>query len=77
MILPKVELRGLGTRSACHEHTRMTFTDRLQTWGIENINGERRYTRHVDFTGPKGESVQTRLVFDYREILDLLTIDLC
>ena len=55
----------------------MTFTDRLQTWGIENINGERRHTRHVDFTGPKGESVQTRLVFDYREILDLLTIDLC
>jgi len=55
----------------------MTFTDRLQTWGIENINGERRYTRHVDFTGPKGESVQTRLVFDYREILDLSTIGLC
>lgn len=36
-----------------------------QTWGIEKINGERRYTRHVDFTGPKGEKVQTKLIYDY------------
>jgi len=36
-----------------------------QTWGVEEINGERRYARHVKFTGPKGEDIETRLVYDY------------
>lgn len=36
-----------------------------QAWGIEDINGERRYARHVDFTGPGGENIQTKLVYDY------------
>ncbi|PCH33754.1 hypothetical protein WOLCODRAFT_135294 [Wolfiporia cocos MD-104 SS10] len=38
----------------------------VQTWGFEVINGERRYVRHVDFTGPKGEKVHARLVYDYQ-----------
>ncbi|KAH9950448.1 hypothetical protein B0H21DRAFT_723399 [Amylocystis lapponica] len=38
-----------------------------QTWGFEDINGERRYARHVNFTGPKEEKIQARLVYDYRE----------
>ncbi|KAJ7278923.1 hypothetical protein C8J57DRAFT_1304952 [Mycena rebaudengoi] len=37
-----------------------------QTWGMEEINGERRYARHVDFTGPKGEEIKARLVYDYQ-----------
>ncbi|KAF4623244.1 hypothetical protein D9613_002115 [Agrocybe pediades] len=36
-----------------------------QTWGIEEINGERRYVRHVKFTGPKGEDIEAKLVYDY------------
>ncbi|KAF8879320.1 hypothetical protein CPB84DRAFT_1793415 [Gymnopilus junonius] len=36
-----------------------------QTWGIEEINGERRYVRHVKFTGPGGEDIEAKLVYDY------------
>ncbi|KAF8807726.1 hypothetical protein BYT27DRAFT_7097627 [Phlegmacium glaucopus] len=36
-----------------------------QTWGIENIEDERRYVRHVKFTGPKNQDVEARLVYDY------------
>ncbi|KAK7457081.1 hypothetical protein VKT23_010382 [Stygiomarasmius scandens] len=36
-----------------------------QVWGIEEINGERRYTRHVHFIGPKEEMIDARIVFDY------------
>ncbi|KAJ3520864.1 hypothetical protein NM688_g9099 [Phlebia brevispora] len=34
-------------------------------WGLEEVNGEVRYVRRVHFTGPKGEKVQARIVFDY------------
>ncbi|KAJ6509394.1 hypothetical protein C8R47DRAFT_1098549 [Mycena vitilis] len=36
-----------------------------QAWGIQEINGERRYTRNVKFTGPKGEDIEVKLVYDY------------
>ncbi|KJA29298.1 hypothetical protein HYPSUDRAFT_196676 [Hypholoma sublateritium FD-334 SS-4] len=36
-----------------------------QTWGIETINRERRYARHIKFTGPKGENIEAKLVYDY------------
>lgn len=36
-----------------------------QTWGVEVVNGERRYARHIKFTGPAGEDIQARLVYDY------------
>ncbi|KAJ7278898.1 hypothetical protein C8J57DRAFT_1125638 [Mycena rebaudengoi] len=36
-----------------------------QTWGMEDINGERRHVRHVDFKGPKDEEIKARLVYDY------------
>ncbi|KAF5375135.1 hypothetical protein D9758_000419 [Tetrapyrgos nigripes] len=38
-----------------------------QIWGIEEINGERRYARHVHFIGPKGEVIDARLVYDYNK----------
>lgn len=38
-----------------------------QTWGIQEIGGERRYTRHLKFTGPQGEDIEAVLVYDYRE----------
>ncbi|KAG6832286.1 hypothetical protein H0H92_003519 [Tricholoma furcatifolium] len=43
-----------------------------QTWGIELIGEakERRYTRHVKFTGPKGEAIECRLIYDYHGALD-------
>jgi len=45
--------------------SRMTWIAN-QTWGMsEAINGERRYVRHVKFTGPGGEDIQVRLVYDY------------
>jgi len=34
-------------------------------WGFEDIKGERRYTRRIRFTGPKGEDIKARLVYDY------------
>ncbi|KAI0271399.1 hypothetical protein BC834DRAFT_966887 [Gloeopeniophorella convolvens] len=36
-----------------------------QIWGFEEVKGERRHTRHVDFIGPKNEHVQARLVYDF------------
>lgn len=36
-----------------------------QTWGIEALNGERRYIRHLHFTGPGGEDIKAKLVYDY------------
>ena len=43
-------------------------TDVFQTWGIENVNDERRYARHVKFLGPKGEDIEARLIYDYRSL---------
>ncbi|EKM52172.1 uncharacterized protein PHACADRAFT_212742 [Phanerochaete carnosa HHB-10118-sp] len=34
-------------------------------WGIEEIDGERRYTRHIAFTGPDGKETNARIVYDY------------
>ncbi|KAJ7186803.1 hypothetical protein C8R46DRAFT_935945 [Mycena filopes] len=34
-------------------------------WGIEEINGERRHSRHVTFTGPKGNVVHARMIYDW------------
>lgn len=44
--------------------------NRNQTWGMEMINGERRYARHVDFIGPSGEPdrVKVKLIYDYRQL---------
>ncbi|CAK5264599.1 unnamed protein product [Mycena citricolor] len=36
-----------------------------QTWGMEEIDGVRRYARHVKFIGPQGEVIETKLVYDY------------
>ncbi|KAK7468742.1 hypothetical protein VKT23_003245 [Stygiomarasmius scandens] len=36
-----------------------------QVWGVEEIDGERRYARHVHFIGPGGEVIDARLVYDY------------
>ncbi|KAI0375411.1 hypothetical protein BV20DRAFT_933477 [Pilatotrama ljubarskyi] len=38
-----------------------------QTWGFELVNGEKRYTRHIHFEGPKDEIIEIRLVYDYGE----------
>ncbi|KIP12413.1 hypothetical protein PHLGIDRAFT_17572 [Phlebiopsis gigantea 11061_1 CR5-6] len=35
------------------------------TWGLQDIDGERKYTRHVYFIGPGGEEIKARLVYDY------------
>ncbi|CAA7259919.1 unnamed protein product [Cyclocybe aegerita] len=36
-----------------------------QSWGVEEINGERRYARHLKFTGPGGEDIEAKLIYDY------------
>ncbi|TBU48214.1 hypothetical protein BD309DRAFT_349362 [Dichomitus squalens] len=36
-----------------------------QVWGFEQVNGEKRYTRHVRFVGPGGEIIEIRLVYQY------------
>lgn len=40
-----------------------------QTWGFEEINGEKRYSRHVHFVGSKGEVQRAKLVYDYSECI--------
>lgn len=37
-----------------------------QIWGFAEIEGERRHTRKVHFTGPGGEDINARLVYDYK-----------
>ncbi|KAJ7671246.1 hypothetical protein DFH06DRAFT_1320037 [Mycena polygramma] len=37
----------------------------IQTWGIEEIDGEKHHSRHTTFTGPKGNTIHARLVYDY------------
>ncbi|KAJ8075087.1 hypothetical protein PM082_019414 [Marasmius tenuissimus] len=37
----------------------------VQFWGIEVINAERRYTRHLLFTGGDGKVIRARFVYDY------------
>jgi hypothetical protein len=36
-----------------------------QIWGMQEIDNVRRYVRHVFFTGPGGEEIRGRLVYDY------------
>ncbi|KAJ7783632.1 hypothetical protein DFH07DRAFT_873695 [Mycena maculata] len=36
-----------------------------QAWGIQELNGERRYVRHLKFTGPQGQDIEILLVYDY------------
>ncbi|GJE87613.1 hypothetical protein PsYK624_036960 [Phanerochaete sordida] len=36
------------------------------TWGIQDIEGERKYTRHVYFIGPEGQEIKARLVYEYQ-----------
>ncbi|KAJ7108445.1 hypothetical protein C8R43DRAFT_187515 [Mycena crocata] len=36
-----------------------------QTWGIEEVSGDKRHVRHLKFTGPKGDAITIRLVYDY------------
>jgi len=35
-------------------------------WGFAEVDGLRKYTRKVHFTGPKGEDIKARLVYDYK-----------
>lgn len=36
---------------------------------MENVGDERRYTRHICFTGPKDEIIKARMVYDYRKFM--------
>ncbi|KAJ7608030.1 hypothetical protein DFH06DRAFT_1379334 [Mycena polygramma] len=44
----------------------------VQTWGIGEIDGEKRHSRHTTFTGPKGNTIHARMVYDYGEFLSLV-----
>ncbi|KAJ6461228.1 hypothetical protein C8R47DRAFT_1225920 [Mycena vitilis] len=44
----------------------------IQTWGIEEIDGEKRHSRHTTFTGPRGNIIYARLVYDYGGLLSLV-----
>lgn len=35
-----------------------------QIWGIEDVDDQRRYARHVHFTGPQGQIIKARLLYD-------------
>jgi hypothetical protein len=50
-------------RALPHLRLRRLFSGKI--WGFETINKERRYTRHVNFTGPQQENIQAKLVYDY------------
>ncbi|KAG6834912.1 hypothetical protein H0H93_006435 [Arthromyces matolae] len=36
-----------------------------ETWGIEVIDGERRFARHLKVTGPTGDIIYAKMVYDY------------
>ncbi|KAJ4476623.1 hypothetical protein J3R30DRAFT_311331 [Lentinula aciculospora] len=36
-----------------------------QTWGIAEVNGGRRHVRRIFLTGPNGEKLYNRIVYDY------------
>ncbi|KAI0348516.1 hypothetical protein BDW22DRAFT_97973 [Trametopsis cervina] len=36
-----------------------------QVWDIQDVSGERRFVKRISFTGPKGEEIQARQIFDY------------
>ncbi|EIN08057.1 hypothetical protein PUNSTDRAFT_70405 [Punctularia strigosozonata HHB-11173 SS5] len=55
---------GLIDPSARSRTARLTFR---QSCCFKVINGERRYTRSMKFTGPKGENVEARVWYDYIE----------
>jgi hypothetical protein len=38
-----------------------------KVWGVKDVSGERRYVRHVKFTGPGGEDIEAALIYDYGE----------
>ncbi|CCM05181.1 uncharacterized protein FIBRA_07390 [Fibroporia radiculosa] len=38
----------------------------IQAWGFQVVKDEKRYARNIDFTGPKGEKIHARLVYDYQ-----------
>ncbi|KAJ7496514.1 hypothetical protein FB451DRAFT_1455664 [Mycena latifolia] len=38
----------------------------VETWGIEEVEGQRRFARHVEFTG-SNRNVEAHLVYDYME----------
>ena len=52
----------------------MLVANNDQSWGVEEIEGERKYTRHVFFTGPNNEVINARLVYDYRECARVETV---
>jgi hypothetical protein len=37
----------------------------MQIWGSEEINKERQYVRHVNFTGLNQENIQAKLIYNY------------
>ncbi|KAJ7854378.1 hypothetical protein B0H13DRAFT_2579056 [Mycena leptocephala] len=39
-----------------------------QTWGIQDINGERRYVRNVKFGTRPGEDIEALLVYGYAQL---------
>lgn len=51
----------------CALHKPLINSSSRQIWGFSEIDGARRYTRRVHFTGPEGEDIKVRLVYDYRK----------
>lgn len=43
------------------------LTSCMKVWDIQEVDGERRYVKRIFFTGPGGEEVKARQVFDYSE----------
>ena len=39
----------------------------FEIWGFAVVDGLKRYVRRIHFIGPKGETIQARMVFDYGE----------
>ncbi|KAH9945427.1 uncharacterized protein BXZ73DRAFT_73574 [Epithele typhae] len=46
-----------------------------QTWGFENIKGEKRHTRRVHVVTPQGQVIEGRLVYDYEGSLPTFAND--
>lgn len=63
---PRATQLGSPSRSVLENLILLYLTLRFdQTWGIQEVDGKRRYMRHLDFTGPKGEKISTVFCYDY------------
>ncbi len=63
--------RASGERMHNHAERMVQLMRKRQIWGFATIDGEKRHVRRLHFTGPEGQIIQARIVYDYREMFSI------